>query len=145
MIDFGLAWQIDPAESYTLSQVLYSNKSTMIGTARYSSINAHYGLKLTRYDDLESLAYTLIYFLRGSLPWQGHFGLTAAQQDSVLQAKKHITVDNLCAGLPWEFGELLRYARSTTSLPAKPDYDFLRSMFHTLLVQHEYEHDSPLV
>ena len=38
---------------------------------RYASTHAHLGRAASRRDDMESLAYTLIFLLRGRLPWQG--------------------------------------------------------------------------
>ena len=40
------------------------------GTIRYACVHAHLGRTASRRDDLESLAYTLLFLLRGSLPWQ---------------------------------------------------------------------------
>ena len=41
------------------------------GTIRYASVHAHLGRTASRRDDLESLAYTLLFLLLGRLPWQG--------------------------------------------------------------------------
>ena len=61
-----------------------------------------------RCDDLESLGYMLLYFLPGSLRWQG---LTAKDQvqkkDLILEKKETISSESLCRGLPRGFRLIL--------------------------------------
>ena len=42
------------------------------GTVRYASVHAHLGRTASRRDDVESLAYTLLFLYKGRLPWQGY-------------------------------------------------------------------------
>lgn len=67
IVDYGLAKRFK--DSSTEIHIKYQKNSKIVGTVRYSSINSHLGRELSRRDDLESLAYILIYFLKGKLPW----------------------------------------------------------------------------
>jgi len=61
-----------------------------------------YYTEQSRRDDLEALGYMLIYFLRGSLPWQ-NVKAAATPMDRtrrILQCKMKTSIDQLCDGLP---------------------------------------------
>jgi serine/threonine protein kinase len=73
LVDLGLATKWKDAS--TGRHVDYDQRPDVFrGTVRYASVHAHLGRTGSRRDDLESLAYTLIFLLRGRLPWQGYQG-----------------------------------------------------------------------
>ena len=58
-------------------------------------------LEQSRRDDLESLWYTLIFFLRGNLPWQNVKGKSRKEKfDKIMKMKIEYTPERLCKGLP---------------------------------------------
>ena len=67
MIDFGLAkrWKNDETGEHI---PFYENVGTC-GTLRYESTYSMKAMTKSRRDDLISIGYMLIYFLKGSLPW----------------------------------------------------------------------------
>jgi hypothetical protein len=55
----------------------------------------------SRRDDMESLGYVFMYFLRGSLPWQNLKAATKRQKYERISEKKMATpIEELCKGYP---------------------------------------------
>lgn len=124
------------------------------GTTRYMSISTHQGRAPTRKDDLQSLAYTLIYMLKGSLPWQGvkppkyqtvkdkdgkimgkkelifkhDSDLMNWKRDKILALKKSISTSKLCNNLPSIFELFLKYSLRI-KYNENPDYEKWKNKF----------------
>ncbi|KAJ7492162.1 kinase-like domain-containing protein [Mycena latifolia] len=139
VIDFGLAKKFRDPKTHL--HIPYRENKNLTGTARYTSINTHLGVEQARRDDLESLAYVLMYFLRGALPWQGLKAATKKQKyDRIMEKKMTTPTDLLCRGFPNEFGIFLNYTRALR-FDDKPDYSYLRKLFRDLFVREGYQYD----
>ena len=139
-IDFGLSKRYrDPV---TQKHINKRGGRSLTGTPRYASINNHLGIEQSRRDDLESIAYILIYFFKGSLPWQGLLADTPQQKYQRIYEKKTSTsVEELCRYMPEEFAALLRYARGL-KFDAKPEYAALRDSFQDLYRRRGFDQDA---
>ncbi|QHO47663.1 uncharacterized protein [Arachis hypogaea] len=137
MIDFGLAKRYrDPI---TNKHIPCRENKLLIGTPRYASRNTHSGFEQSRRDDLESLGYVLMYFIRGSLPWQGLQAPTNKQKyDKICEMKKSIPIDILCKSCPVQFASYFRYCHALT-FDQRPDYGFLKRMFRDLFNAQGYD------
>jgi len=139
IIDFGLAKMYRDLKTH--QHIPYKGNKLLTGTARYASVNTHLGIEQGRRDDLESLGYVLMYFLRGSLPWQGLHATDKKHKYDLISEKKMATpVEVLCQSFPQEFVAYLNYTRSLR-FDDKPDYAYLRKLFSELFVRKGYNFD----
>ncbi|XP_022938075.1 casein kinase 1-like protein 1 [Cucurbita moschata] len=139
IIDFGLAKKY--RDSSTHQHIPYRENKNLTGTARYASMNTHLGIEQSRRDDLESLGYVLMYFLRGSLPWQGLKAGTKKQKYEKISEKKVSTsIEALCRGYPSEFASYFHYCRSLR-FDDKPDYAYLKRIFRDLFIREGFQFD----
>jgi hypothetical protein len=89
---------------------------------------------LSRRDDLESLAYTLLFLLRGSLPWQrspSESSTLLARMAQVREKKRAWTGARLGEGFPDAFGQLLDHSRAL-GFDENPDYARFQTLFDDL-------------
>ncbi|XP_075104947.1 casein kinase 1-like protein HD16 isoform X2 [Nicotiana tabacum] len=129
LVDLGLAtkWR-DNAKGL---HVVYDQRPDMFrGTVRYASAHAHLGRTASRRDDLESLAYSLIFLHRGRLPWQGFQG----DNKSFLDCKKKMETspETLCCFCPAPLREFLDIVINM-KFDEEPNYSKLISLFGSLL------------
>jgi hypothetical protein len=96
----------------------------------------------SRRDDLESVAYSLIYLAKGQLPWQGiKAGSPKQKEERVQEKKKTWTPERLTEGLPPEFATFLVYVRGL-AFDERPDYQYARTLFQTAFHKGGYQYDS---
>ncbi|KAH9681975.1 Casein kinase 1-like protein 10 [Citrus sinensis] len=139
IIDYGLAKKYRDLQTH--KHIPYRENKNLTGTARYASVNTHLGVEQSRRDDLESLGYVLMYFLRGSLPWQGLKAGTKKQKYDKISEKKMLTpIEVLCKSYPSEFTSYFHYCRSLR-FEDKPDYSYLKRLFRDLFIREGYQFD----
>ena len=139
LIDFGLAKKY--RSMTTLIQYPMVKKNKLTGTARYASINALKGYEHSRRDDLESVGYILIYFLRGKLPWQRINAKTKEEKyKKIMEKKIEINSYDLCRGFPKEFGDFLEICKKL-EYEEQPDYEKLRNLLNNIMKRENYIYD----
>ncbi|CAJ1410065.1 unnamed protein product [Effrenium voratum] len=140
IVDFGLAKRYVDKHGKHIACAT-KKRSGVTGTVRYSSINVHEGSDPSRRDDLEATGYMLLHFLRGDLPWLGLKARSKKSKHKAIGSVKQQTSDEeLCEGYPDEFCNFLRYCKSL-QFDEKPDYEYLRSMFHKLFERQGFVND----
>ena len=141
LIDFGLAHKY--RSSRTGKHIQYKFVKHLLGSLRYSSLNANRGYELSRRDDLESFGYMLVYLAKHYLPWisEDSFKSDIQNKVKILYKKKNSsTPEIICKGLPEEFAEFVRYTRNL-KFEQRPNYDYLKNLFIYILIKNQQKND----
>ena len=137
IIDFGLSKRYRDPNTFIHNPLIKRKK--LVGTARYASIHALEEYEQSRRDDLESIGYVLVYFLKGCLPWQGlKVKVKEERYKKILEKKKETTSKDLCQGLPNIFETFVSYTRNLDYLE-EPNYDHLRNLFFNYVINEKNE------
>ncbi|KIK97934.1 hypothetical protein PAXRUDRAFT_824434 [Paxillus rubicundulus Ve08.2h10] len=133
-IDYGIACPRSQESSESAQRYdPEAERRRVIGTLKWASLNTHYGLHLSWRDDLESLAYVLLFLLRGNLPWvsspEGSTITGAAVR--VRMAKMKWSGSQLAQGHPPEFGQFLDQTRAL-AIDETPPYERYVEVFENL-------------
>ena len=139
LLDFGLAKRY--RDEYTHIHIPLKENRNLTGTARYASCNAHNGLEQSRRDDMESIAYVILYFFRKKLPWQGLKCKDKNEKHAkIKEIKMSMTPEKLFEGLPQEFADYLTFVKKL-GFEDEPAYKNYIQMFNRLFKAKEFEMD----
>lgn len=128
LVDLGLGtrWRDPICDQHTE----YDQRPDVFrGTVRYASVHAHLGRTASRRDDLESLAYTLLFLLKGRLPWQGYQG----DNKGFLVCKKKMATspEALCRYTPSAFRQFMESVINL-KFDEEPKYGAMAALFEPL-------------
>lgn len=124
-VDFGISKKYRTRDGKHYSESMGNH---FVGTQRYSSLNAHWGIRLSRRDDLTSLAYTCLMLYLGKLPWQGLGKMDVDKKKTVIKRKKIAFLNNSSVNIPSEFRKFLRFVEDM-EYDEEPNYKYLMSLF----------------
>lgn len=128
LIDYGLS------KSYIQKgkHIELNKGRSIVGTARYISVNIHKGLTPSRRDDLESIGYTMLYLISKQLPWQGlPVENIEERYKLVAKIKEEESLWELFHDVPGEFITFILYCRKL-KYDEKPNYNYLCNLLANL-------------
>jgi hypothetical protein len=123
LIDFGIS------KPYIVNNkhIEFRYKNKFIGTMNFASINSHNFYEQSRRDDLESLAYILIYFYFGNLEWMTYEHIVDIHdENNYIKTKKFELMNN--EKIPTKLMEFYKHTR-LLEFDKQPDYKYFIELF----------------
>ena len=106
-----------------------SKARNKLSLCKYSSVGKHIGAILSRKDDLESLGYILLYFLRGGFLFRGlNRNSNHSEKIKQYENQKLKLVPEEDKKIPLELCTYFNYVRML-KYSDMPDYDYLKDLF----------------
>ncbi|CAD8197371.1 unnamed protein product [Paramecium octaurelia] len=133
ILDFGLAKRFVKGKwTYTIQGIEDFDWNCQILQFKYTLRRRQ---QQSRRDDIECMAYVLFYFLKSTLPWQNMRAKNKREKyERIMEKKMTTTYDELCKGVPKEFGLILKHARNL-EFEEDPNYKYLRGLLESICQQ----------
>ncbi len=139
LIDFGLCKKY--RSNRTGKHVKFSIRKYYNGTSTFASLNAFKGIEVSRRDDFESTAYTLIYLMQGFLPWDSVKGKNRYERfKKIFEMKLSSKPEELCKNLPKEIEIFLSYSKNL-DFEQEPNYKYCYNLFNDVLIRNGFSND----
>ena len=91
---------------------------------------------------MEAMGYVFMYFLRGSLPWQGLRAMTKKEKyQKIMERKLATDPSTLCRGFPEEFENYINYCKSCRFID-RVDHPYLRRQLKDLFFREGHQLDN---
>jgi serine/threonine protein kinase len=133
-IDYSLAkFYID---KNTNEHIEFKDNENEIGNVDFASVWSLLGNRQSRRDDLESIFYLLIYFLRGKLPWEDIKGKNKNDLNKKKKLSKiSLSIFEICKNVALLFQDdcmqLLNYIRNL-EFDEEPKYDYIKNVINEM-------------
>jgi hypothetical protein len=82
----------------------------------------------------------MVYFCRGSLPWQGLKASEDKRNERIKEKKVNTSIEDLCHSLPDAFASHFNHVRAL-GFNDQPNYSYLCKLFRDLFVHEGFEYD----
>lgn len=122
IIDFGFCKSFISNEKH----IPLKKTKNLIGSINYASVNSHNFIELSRRDDLESLAYILLYLYFGNLNWNTQIKEDTTLNNIIIKNMKINIINDVI--VPKIITEYIKNVRSL-EFEEKPNYAILIELF----------------